>query len=234
MAYTYPRPVARCTAALVLHLAVLALLSIFAGDLLIALYELGVLAGWVERGQPPVLTIWNVDYRVVPQWFSLAAGLALYLIVFSISFAAALGLYHRLTARARRSDGEINCGVCGFILRGLVDARCSECGTPIGGGRRRRPSMIRAAAVATIVYAVAFAASLMANNLVALVAPQFLTGLARIIGSILVGGGLLLALWAYGHRAFPRLRDGNTYCGHCDRPLPPVSEPICPNCQHGI
>lgn len=29
------------------------------------------------------------------------------------------------------ADGETHCRVCNYILRGIVEARCPECGTPI-------------------------------------------------------------------------------------------------------
>ncbi len=31
----------------------------------------------------------------------------------------------------RRDDGHTRCGKCGYILKGLTEPRCSECGEPI-------------------------------------------------------------------------------------------------------
>ena len=54
-----------------------------------------------------------------------------------ISFAAycvnliiVIGVYHRLT-EPRWINGNTSCGKCGYILKGLAEPRCSECGQRI-------------------------------------------------------------------------------------------------------
>ena len=39
--------------------------------------------------------------------------------------------FSRLLRRKYAIDGLTRCGVCGYILRGLTEPRCSECGTKI-------------------------------------------------------------------------------------------------------
>ena len=44
---------------------------------------------------------------------------------------ASLWLYHRLTPYVPKLDGHTRCGECGYILKGLVEPRCTECGRRI-------------------------------------------------------------------------------------------------------
>ncbi len=44
--------------------------------------------------------------------------------------AAAAVLAHRLTP-SETKDGHTRCGKCGYILKGLTEPRCSECGEKI-------------------------------------------------------------------------------------------------------
>ncbi len=43
---------------------------------------------------------------------------------------AALYTYHRLTFKFYR-DEYTRCGTCGYVLKGLTEPRCPECGKPI-------------------------------------------------------------------------------------------------------
>ncbi len=43
---------------------------------------------------------------------------------------AATALAHLLTPREKK-DGHTRCGKCGYILKGLTEPRCSECGERI-------------------------------------------------------------------------------------------------------
>jgi len=47
-----------------------------------------------------------------------------------IPFVAALLVYYWLACR-HRSDGHTRCGKCAYILKGLKEPRCPECGTRI-------------------------------------------------------------------------------------------------------
>jgi len=44
---------------------------------------------------------------------------------------ASLWLYHRLTSYVPKLDGHTRCGNCGYILKGLAEPRCTECGRRI-------------------------------------------------------------------------------------------------------
>ena len=50
--------------------------------------------------------------------------------VFLAAPAAAAVLVHALTPRETK-DGHTRCGKCGYILKGLTEPRCSECGERI-------------------------------------------------------------------------------------------------------
>lgn len=49
-------------------------------------------------------------------------------LVFLVPLALALYVYDRLRRRGVR-DGHTRCGRCGYILKGLSEPRCPECGT---------------------------------------------------------------------------------------------------------
>lgn len=51
--------------------------------------------------------------------------------VLLIPLLLSLGLYQRLTAYIPRLDGVTRCGNCGYILKGLTEPRCTECGRKI-------------------------------------------------------------------------------------------------------
>ena len=48
-----------------------------------------------------------------------------------LSSLIALGIYSLMRFRRHRPDGNTYCGVCGYILKGLSEPRCPECGTRI-------------------------------------------------------------------------------------------------------
>ena len=50
--------------------------------------------------------------------------------VYLIAPLAAAVLVHALTPREKK-DGHTRCGKCGYILKGLTEPRCSECGERI-------------------------------------------------------------------------------------------------------
>ncbi len=62
-----------------------------------------------------------------------AAGLE-WMLFFSTGFLSspiiAMVLAHALTPRETK-DGHTRCGKCGYILKGLTEPRCSECGERI-------------------------------------------------------------------------------------------------------
>ncbi len=49
----------------------------------------------------------------------------------AISEAVSLVVYHKLTYERFPIAGETRCRSCGYILRGLTEPRCSECGERI-------------------------------------------------------------------------------------------------------
>jgi len=60
-------------------------------------------------------------------------SLAINLIGYSILFGMAVGLYAFLTRKfaPHPYDPETRCRKCGYILRGITEPRCSECGEKI-------------------------------------------------------------------------------------------------------
>lgn len=65
-------------------------------------------------------------FFVWPLW-----GMWLFILTtFSVGTAATAVLMHLLTPREPR-DGHTRCGKCGYILKGLTEPRCSECGERI-------------------------------------------------------------------------------------------------------
>ena len=74
------------------------------------------------------LTLWGLDptNRLFVPLLQLITALA-----WPFSTLIALGVYSFMLFRRRRPDGNTYCGSCGYILKGLTEPRCSECGTPI-------------------------------------------------------------------------------------------------------
>ena len=62
-----------------------------------------------------------LDWRV-PSAYMVLSGM--------ITVCACLG-WVLVTRTTERRDGETRCRTCGYILRGLSEPRCPECGTPI-------------------------------------------------------------------------------------------------------
>lgn len=58
-------------------------------------------------------------------------GVFAQVVLFLGPLAPALGVYHILRPRMRLSDRNTWCGRCGYLLKGLVEPRCPECGTQI-------------------------------------------------------------------------------------------------------
>ncbi len=73
-------------------------------------------------------------YRFGPVVMSRSGGAAqrwfFLLYIFSAGPIIATVLAHVLTPREVR-DGHTRCGKCGYILKGLTEPRCSECGEKI-------------------------------------------------------------------------------------------------------
>jgi hypothetical protein len=81
----------------------------------------GPLAGIFDSGTSALLPI-------VGEWGTNAAAV----LVWSIpTFFPALWLFHVLTGRIRRRSQELHCRRCDYILRGLSEPRCPECGEAI-------------------------------------------------------------------------------------------------------
>jgi hypothetical protein len=59
-------------------------------------------------------------------------GISCAVVYFLPAAIIAVAIYGGLTHRfARRSDGEVRCRKCGYILRGISEPRCPECGERI-------------------------------------------------------------------------------------------------------
>ena len=66
----------------------------------------------------------NGGSRVTQGWF------VMFLALFLIGPIVTAVLAHVLTPRETK-DGHTRCGKCGYILKGLTEPRCSECGERI-------------------------------------------------------------------------------------------------------
>lgn len=66
-----------------------------------------------------------------PAWFDWLWSFALGWGTYLPPLLAALLAYHLLSARRPRPDGHTRCGPCGYILKGLREPRCPECGRAI-------------------------------------------------------------------------------------------------------
>lgn len=71
---------------------------------------------------PYVMRSW-----VLPDWVYITNMIC----AVAISEAVSLIIYHKLTYERFVRIGETRCRSCGYILRGLRELRCSECGEPI-------------------------------------------------------------------------------------------------------
>ena len=73
---------------------------------------------------------WYIGAMVVDRGGWLAQRSILLLSIFSTGPIVATVLAHMLTPRETK-DGHTRCGKCGYILKGLTEPRCSECGERI-------------------------------------------------------------------------------------------------------
>lgn len=70
----------------------------------------------------PLSTVAFSDYQIVM------------MVALFLSYIAAVGIYGYLSRRfdpTARRDNETRCRMCSYILRGLTEPRCSECGEAI-------------------------------------------------------------------------------------------------------
>ncbi len=80
-----------------------------------------------------ILLVWGsatplvVDSTRVPNWI-LIANMVCAVVV---SEAVSLAIYHKLTYERFLHVGETRCRSCAYILRGLSEPRCPECGERI-------------------------------------------------------------------------------------------------------
>jgi hypothetical protein len=76
------------------------------------------------HGDGPVTAAWNFAWRHVSWAIPALGGYA--------AAAGAFGALGRRTGAGRRPrDGQTRCGGCGYILRGVREPRCPECGRSI-------------------------------------------------------------------------------------------------------
>ncbi len=64
------------------------------------------------------------------RWISQGTFALIFLSGFVMAPLAATVFAHVLTPREKK-DGHTRCGKCGYILKGLTEPRCSECGERI-------------------------------------------------------------------------------------------------------
>lgn len=75
-----------------------------------------------------LLRVWFIRMDMVSRHRPEFLGLLLWVFLTSLSGAVS----YALVARASQSDGsETRCRKCGYILRGIPEPRCSECGERI-------------------------------------------------------------------------------------------------------
>lgn len=66
-----------------------------------------------------------------PRWLTWAANGVSLVIMDLPPLLVTLAVNHRLTFARVPSNGHTRCGHCGYILKGLVEPRCPECGRTI-------------------------------------------------------------------------------------------------------
>lgn len=69
-------------------------------------------------------------FPLPPLWMSVIMAIGSIVVLVVPALCAALFVYHRLTFRGAR-DGETRCRRCDYILKGLTEPRCPECGERI-------------------------------------------------------------------------------------------------------
>ena len=101
----------------------------WAGKARIGNLALRVLAATVAGSVSGALVLFLVTVWMQPMTSALVlAMIGGGLVVTSLT---AVGAFHVLGARSSRQDGHTYCGHCGYILKGITEPRCPECGERI-------------------------------------------------------------------------------------------------------
>jgi hypothetical protein len=69
----------------------------------------------------------RMTFGVLPQWTSEGLGRLFAVLVFTVPGLVVAAII----ASRGPSDTETRCRKCGYILRGIIEPRCPECGEPI-------------------------------------------------------------------------------------------------------
>jgi uncharacterized paraquat-inducible protein A len=82
-------------------------------------------------------TLWDLAYQYLERrgfmywkWITNASAVFAALPIVLVAFVA-WGVSFRLLSRGRLADGETRCRKCHYILRGITEPRCPECGERI-------------------------------------------------------------------------------------------------------
>jgi hypothetical protein len=217
----------------------------------------GMHAWPVAAGAPGSCTYGGRSVPIPPPWFD-----RLFVLASGVGQVAAIGavglvVYHFLTRRSPPHDEQTRCGWCGYILCGLMEPRCPECGLAIGErGAVGERVLVRAVLprLGAGLLSLAFFVGLtwvmrpvqtvlersLSNpwpvswsSLGTTWFPQAWATIIRFAPGIplTLVLPLAVALVVYHHVVFPAAwRDGRTRCGHCARVLPKLREPVCPAC----
>jgi hypothetical protein len=102
--------------------AAVSVLLTYVVSLLIAYTTLAIKASGITANRPPVAVFIAAVFS--PAWVPIAS-----VGVYALPIASYMFLTRRYATQ--RSENETYCRRCGYILRGLKDPRCSECGEPI-------------------------------------------------------------------------------------------------------
>lgn len=88
---------------------------------------------WVARGivaTLPFVALLGLWGSVGP-FLSPLGATVLFVALPALGVTLSLRVYHQLTPYRPKLDGHTRCGECGYILKGLVELRCPECGRRI-------------------------------------------------------------------------------------------------------
>ena len=118
--------------ATVVYVAVLIGVRSAAPSIVRGLYSLAEATDVIERyaDQPDAVSIGGRNFAA-PRWLSVVAGIVIAVAATLPAFVVACLVYHTLTRRHAVSDRQTRCGQCGYILKGLTEPRCPECGERI-------------------------------------------------------------------------------------------------------
>ncbi len=83
------------------------------------------------RSSGGTYTIAGQNLPAPPMWYYISGGLLFYVCALFVPLWLAIWAYHRIARRPPYSDGYTHCGKCGYILKGLTEPRCPECGQAI-------------------------------------------------------------------------------------------------------